>query len=45
VPFARRWTATSTVTNSGVIGISRSRSFLLGTMCSNGTSVPVVAAV
>lgn len=38
-------TASSTCTSSGVIGISRSQSFLLGTMCSSGTSVPVVGAV
>jgi hypothetical protein len=43
--LARRWTATSTVTSSGVISISRSASVLLGTMCSSGTSVPVVDEV
>jgi hypothetical protein len=36
---------TRTLTNSGLIGSSRSASVLLGTMCSSGTNVQVDSAV
>jgi hypothetical protein len=44
-PRARRTTASSTLTSSGVIGTSRSVSSLEGVMCSSGTTAPVVGGV